>query len=191
MITIKQPHFPIIVLLLLTMSANAQEKAGIKFSATNQLGILKGSSDQTFQLQTINGVRYKTWFAGVGVGYENYYLKTIPLFIDIRRNLLSTKATPFIYADLGASLPSEKQKKETWQTSDYKAGFYYDVGIGYSAPIKGNLAFNFSAGYSQKQLHEARTNIVIWDFPPYGGNDYKEYFDYTFRRLSVKAALQF
>ena len=186
----KQPYFLLIALLLLATNANAQ-KARIKFSGINQLGILKGSSDQTFQLQTINGIRYKTWFAGVGVGYENYYLKTIPLFIDIRWNLLSKKATPFIYADIGANLPSKKQKKGEWQTSDYKAGLYYDVGRGYSAPIKGNFAFKLSAGYSQKQLHEARTNIVIWDFPPYGGNDYKEYFDYTFRRLSIKAALQF
>jgi hypothetical protein len=82
-------------------------------------------------------------------------------------------------------------EKGDWQTSVYKTGLYYDVGVGYTVPVKGSLSFNFSAGYSYKNLHETRSTIIIWDFPPYDRETPKEYFDYTFRRLSLKAALQF
>ncbi|HYK57418.1 MAG TPA: hypothetical protein VEV15_13200 [Flavisolibacter sp.] len=177
--------FVLFIWLCLGNSAVAQEKEKIKFSSINQAGFLKGSSDQTYQLQTINGVKYKTWFAGIGVGLEEYYLKTIPVFIDVRKNLFEHKASPFLYADLGISFPSEKEDKGAWQMSVYNKGLYYDVGLGYNIPIKGSLAFNFSAGLSYKQLHEERT---YWE--SFGGNG-KEYFEYSFRRVSLKVALQF
>jgi hypothetical protein len=181
----KHTCFILFTWLCLGNSAVAQEKEKIKFSSINQAGILKGSSDQTYQLQTINGIKYKTWFAGMGVGLEEYYLKTIPVFIDVRKNLFKHKPSPFLYADLGVSFPSEKEDKGLWQTSVYSKGLYIDVGLGYNIPIKGSLAFNFSAGLSYKKLHEKR--IYGHSF----GSNGKEYFEYSFRRVSVKVALQF
>ncbi len=40
------------------------EKQHIRFHSINQVGILAGSSDAAMQLQTVNGVQYKTCFAG-------------------------------------------------------------------------------------------------------------------------------
>ena len=186
----KQFYFSI-MLLLFGSCIHAQKKEGLKFSSINQFGILKGASDQTFQVQSVNGIQYKSWFIGPGIGIDNYALKTVPVFIDFRKTVYNKKQAPFIYADLGVSLPWKKEDKGAWQTSQYKTGLYYDVGIGYTVPVKKHLAFNFSAGYSQKQLHETRSNSgIIWDFPPYGQSG-KEYFDYTFRRISVKMGLQF
>ncbi len=181
----KHTYFILFTWLCLGSSAVAQEKEKIKFSSINQFGILKGSSDQTYQLQTINGVKYKTWFGGIGVGLEEYFLKTIPVFIDVRKNLFEHKPSPFLYADLGLSFPSEKEDKGLWQTSVYNKDVFYDVGLGYHIPIKGRLAFNFSAGISYKKLHEERTHLES-----FGGNS-KESFEYSFRRVSIKAALQF
>jgi hypothetical protein len=106
----KQILFTAIIFLAFGNCANAQKKR-LKFSSINQVGILKGSSDQTYQFQTINGVKYQTWFAGVGVGLEEYYLKTIPLFVDVRKSLFLDKASPFVYANLGASFPIDKDGK--------------------------------------------------------------------------------
>ncbi len=179
--------------LCLGNSAVAQEKEKIKFSSINQAGFLKGSSDQTYQLQTINGVKYKTWFAGIGVGLEEYYLKTVPVFIDVRKNLFEHKASPFLYADLGVSFSSENAKQTQWQRTEYKKGIYYDLGIGYRVAFAGSLSFNFSAGYSCKTLHEARYNYYYSDFPPYDNIVWHKEadYDFTFRRLSIKTALQF
>lgn len=181
----KHACFILFTWLCLGNSAVAQEKEKVKFSSINQFGMLKGSSDQTYQLQTVNGVKYKTWFAGIGVGLEEYYVKTIPVFVDVRKNLLKQNASPFLYADLGVSFPSEKEDKGAWQTSVYNKGLYYDAGLGYNIPIKGRLAFNFSAGLSYKKLHEERVYGEA-----FGGNG-KEYFEYSFRRISIKTALQF
>jgi hypothetical protein len=184
---------PAIVFLFCFCHSIHAQKQQIKFSGINQFGILTGKSDQTYQLQTINGVRYKTWFAGVGAGLEEYYRKTIPVFIDLRRYLFSGKATPFAYADLGFSFPYEKNEEAEWQRSEYKKGLYYDLGVGYSIPLKGSLAFNFSAGYCHKELHESRYYRSFWDFPPYDQSAWNKDadYDFTFRRISIKAALQF
>ncbi|MGN6400639.1 MAG: hypothetical protein ACTHMD_09305 [Flavisolibacter sp.] len=180
-----------IVLLFFALSMQAQKKSEFKFSSINQVGFLKGSSDQAMQIQTVNGVSFKTWFAGVGVGLDDYNFKTFTIFAELRKNISDKPQTPFVYVDLGTSIPAKKQEEDLWQTIVYKNGLYFDAGVGYQIPIKGNLSFNFSAGYSQKYLHETRTakGIVI-DFPV-GGGPQAEYYDYTFKRLSIKMALCF
>jgi hypothetical protein len=185
-------HYMIIFFVFCFFGGSAQKKSGIKFSSINQFGVLKGSSDQELQLQTINGIKHKTWFAGLGAGLDYYYLKSVPLFLDFRKNIFNKKESPFLYADLGTNLPWVKNEEDDWQKHEYSAGWFYEAGIGYAVPVKGRLSFNLSAGYSQKNLYETRSysDVIIWDFPPYGGPG-KQYYDYSFRRLALKAALQF
>lgn len=182
--------------LLLMMNAVAQQKDKIRFQSTNNAGVIIGGHNQAFQLQSINGIRYKTYLAGIGIGRDDYYFKTIPLFLDLRKNLSEKKSTPFVYLDLGASIPWDRAKIETWTSSYYKTGFLYDMGIGYSVPIKGKFAFNFSAGYSEKILNETReTSSWIWiDYMPGpASSSYKDTADYryTFRRISLKIGFSF
>ena len=183
------------ILLVLSVCALSQpvwsQHKSIRFSSLLQFGVVKGASDETFQLQAINGVQYKSWFAGVGIGIDDYYHKSVPLFVDIRKHLFSGNQTPFLYADFGANLPWKKEEADSWQISRYQKGIFYEAGVGYSMPVKGRVSVCFSAGYAQKSFHETRTaNGVIWDFPPYG-RDATETFDYTFRRLSFKMGLRF
>ena len=168
----------------------AQKKEPLHFSSINAAGFLKGSSDQSFQVQTINGLAFGKWFAGVGAGYENYFKKSLSVFADLRHNLFPKGNTPFIYGDAGMSLPLGPSEGTEWQRIENRKGLYLEGGLGYRVALKGKMAFNFSAGYSHKELHETRINTVFWDFPPYGTNNYREYDDYTFKRLSVKVALQ-
>lgn len=184
------------LLFFLQLYASAQQAAKLKFTSISQAGVLSGAFENALQVQTINGVRYKTFFTGLGVGLDNYYYKTIPVFLDVRKNFFDKKQTPFIYLDLGVSLPQKKEEVKNLWTSQYKNAFYYDIGIGYTAPIKGKLAFIFSAGYAQKKLHETKEIIynIIEDFPPYGrtrAGTQLEYFDYTFRRFTMKVGLVF
>jgi hypothetical protein len=187
----RQIYLVIIALLFFVLNIQAQKKSELKFSSINQLGFLKGSSDQALQIQTVNGVAYKTWFAGAGAGLDDYNFKTFTIFADLRKNILNKSQTPFVYVDMGTSIPSEKQEEDLWQTTTYKSGLYFDAGVGYTIPIKGSWSFNFSAGYSQKYLHETRqAKGIVIDYPV-GGGPQAEYYDYTFKRLSIKMALRF
>jgi hypothetical protein len=189
----KPVFFTITAMLLLVSAANAQQHPKVQFASINQFGFLAGSSDQAFQVQTVNGLAHKTWFVGVGLGLDYYNKKTIPLFADLRRNLSQKHQAPFIYLDLGASMPWKKEEKGEWVTSTWGSGFFYEAGIGYSFPVNRVLSMNCSAGYSQKSLHETRTTTggIIIDFPPYEREPLKDYYDYTCRRFSLKVALRF
>ena len=176
----------------LQFEANAQKSLKPKLTSINQFGIVWGAAGHAWQLQTINGLSYKTYSAGIGIGLDYYWERTVPIFIDVRKYIFPGKKTPFVYADLGISMPWIKTNKEvTWYKSDYANGEYYDIGIGYRIPIKNKLFGNISLGYSQKWLREERTNeMVIFDFSPYGPNS-TEHYNYTLRRFSLKAGLSF
>ena len=170
----------------------AQNNRKLTFTSINQFGIAWGGTDDALQLQTINGVAYKTYSAGLGIGLDYYWERTVPLFIDLRKNILPREKTPFFYVDGGVSLPWVKEEKEnTWYKSSYSTGSYFDIGIGYKRPIIKNLFANISFGYTQKIQREERDNqMIIFDFAPYGQN-HNEHYDYTLRRFSLKAGLSF
>lgn len=178
------------------LNAIGQQKDKIKFHSINSAGVIVGNHNQAFQLQSINGIKHKTYSAGIGVGLDDYYFKTVPLFIDLRKELLEKKLTPFVYVDLGAGIPWDRAKIETWTTSYYKSGLLYEMGVGYSIPVKGRFAFNFSVGYSEKILNETReTSSWIWTdyMPGFAPSSYKDTADYryTFRRISLKIGFSF
>lgn len=178
------------------MNAIGQQTGKIRFHSINNVGMVIGKTDKNLQLQTINGIKYKTYSAGIGIGLDNYYFKTVPLFVDLRKDLLNKKMTPFAYVDLGASIPGDRAKVDTWTTSYYNSGFFYDMGLGYSFPVKGRFAVNISAGYSQKVLNEDRENSGwMWrDYIAGGGiSAYKDttYYSYTLRRISLKVGFSF
>ena len=76
-----------IALLFFALSMQAQKKSELNFSSINQVGFLKGSSDQALQIQTVNGVAYETWFAGVGAGLDDYNFKTFTIFAELRKKI--------------------------------------------------------------------------------------------------------
>jgi hypothetical protein len=188
----KKNIFCMLVFLTFQFFCVAQKTRKLTFSSINQFGIAWGGTGDGLQLQTINGVAYKTYSAGLGIGLDYYWERTVPVFIDLRKNIFSAKQTPFVYADGGVSVPWIKEnKEETWYKSNYSTGSYFDVGIGYRLPINKKLFANISFGYTQKKQREQRDNqMVIFDFAPYGQN-HNEHYDYTLRRFSLKAGLSF
>ena len=168
------------------------QKLKPRFISINQVGVASGATGDGLQMQTVNGINYKTLSAGLGVGLDYYCERTIPIFIDVRKNIFSKENTPFIYADFGTNVPWVKENKEqTWYTSDYDKGKYYDVGLGYKLLLNKKISVNMSVGYSQKQLQETRTTHFINDFPPYTRSSNPETYDYALRRFSFKVGLIF
>ena len=179
----------IILALLLPQFIWAQQKekkCAIAFQSINQVGMLKGEHWGAFQLQSINGIRYKTYSVGVGVGIDEYRLRSIPLFLDLRKEW-KTGRTPFVYADGGVHFTWPDQKDE-WTDYD-KTGMFYDLGIGYRLPLNG-ASLLLSAGYSFKSYSLSQPVYSPWLWLVETGNQ-QQMLDYKLRRISIKMGISF
>lgn len=171
-----------VIALSSQLITNAQSK--LKFANNNLVGLLSGSSSNALQLQTINGVSYKTFSFGIGVGIDNYYFKTIPVFADVRKYIFEKRQTPFVYIDVGSNFSTKKDEGTTWQTITYQAGFYYDFGIGYKWTIGKQFHINSSFGFSQKKYGSRQEYHYVSDPPP-------DLYNYRLQRFTLKLGLGF
>lgn len=189
----------ITAVLLITVSVSAQKKrqpenkqnkCSCGFQGIVQGGLLDGSVGPSWNIQTVNGAYYKTWFAGLGVGLDYYTMRTVPLFLDVRKEIFNRKRTPFFYADAGIHFDWLRSKEKSgWGSSDYDRGLYYDAGVGYKFGLGKRDALQLSMGYTMKTLREER--VVVLQCFQWPCNASKEYFSYRFSRLSFKVGWQF
>jgi hypothetical protein len=164
---------------------HAQSK--VQFENHNQVGLLAGSSLPALQLQTVNGVKYKAFFLGAGIGSDGYYSKSMPLFAELRKYIFQKKETPFVYVDAGSNISSEEDVKTTWSTTTYHSGLYYDVGIGYQWKIARRFHIDASFGFSQKKYGYKQQYL-----PGAGGTEVApQTYDYRLQRFTMKLGLGF
>lgn len=182
--------FPVIFMLGFgTVSAQQKPPAGSwQFHSINNLGLLEGQAGSSFQLQTVNGVQYKSWFAGVGVGLDFYRYRTIPLFADLRKEFGNGANKIFLYADLGVSFSwvTDDEKMSYMPDDHFSNGFYDDFGVGYKMSVGKRNALLMSLGYSYKKIVETYNDGVYFDYPPAGGYNNSEQIDSYLNRLSIK-----
>ena len=168
----------------------AKKGCSCSFSSINQLGIVSGSGGASALLQSVNGIRYKTWFAGIGVGVDLYKRGSIPVFLDVRKDIFNAANTPFIYADVGMHFPDKKIVSESpWYESEYASRFYSDAGIGYRMGKKSKRGFLASAGYSYKYV----TRLLQYKGPcgvAGCGNVMDSYYKSYLHRISIKVGWQ-
>ena len=153
------------------------------FHAIANVSLLAGESGRALHLQAIPGLQYKTWFAGIGAGLDYYYLRSVPLFIDVRKQF--QKSIPlYAYADAGYNIPwiKESERNTEWYRFDFKSGFYYDVGAGWQYQIGKRNKLLFAVGYAGKRLREKQTFLLDSSITR---------LRYDLRRLSVKVGFQF
>ena len=172
-------------MLLLCSICWSQTKGSPSFTSINQAGILSGSSEDKLQLQTINGISYRSMFAGIGVGMDYYFARSVPVFMDLRKMLSNRKTTPFIYLDGGYSFLWQKEK-ELWEV-DTKGGIYYGAGLGYQIQLVGKTKLELDCGYSYKRFSKEKDNMPWSSFWPHTFDTYT----YSLKRISIKAGLSF
>lgn len=131
----------------------AKKGCSCSFSSILHAGVLNGAKGAFLQVQSINGIRYKTWFAGIGAGVENYYRTGYPVFIDVRKFLLNKSQSPFVYADMGIQFEKYKtQRLNPMYENRYRNGIIAEGGIGYKFGFEGKNRWVISAGYSYKYV---------------------------------------
>ena len=175
-------------MLVFIYSAGQDKK--IKFNSINTGGIIFGQSDSYGLFQTVNGIKYQKWSAGLGAGYDYYYYKSIPFFIDARR-YLGKENNGFLYGDIGYNFPQKnKPRKEVpfYTSYHFTCGLYCDIGIGYGIKFSKNSALLISGGYSYKNIHN-RIGVINPCLVPPCPETISNY-DYDFSRLILKAGIQ-
>jgi hypothetical protein len=191
------------LLFLFVGSSSAQQKIASthrSFQSIANVGLLEGETGSAFQLQTINGARYKSWFAGIGLGLDYYRYRTIPFFIDIRKEFGNRADKLFVYADGGISFNwlTDDQKTGYLQGQKYHNGLYNDLGFGYIKSIGNKSALSISLGYSYKKLSETYPDSYPYyypsiynytDIPPQNASN--DQINYRLNRLSIKLGWMF
>jgi hypothetical protein len=143
-------------------------KCDCGFASYFNFGVLEGEARTALLFQTIQGMRFGKWFTGIGAGLEYYFVRTVPVFVDVRRTLLNRRYSPFAYADAGMHFPWARDKDQpVWGgKSKYNNGLWYDVGVGYRFALGKETALLLSAGYSHLAMKETRSSNshILWKF---------------------------
>jgi len=168
-----------------------KSSCGCRFQSVNQVGLVDGGMDTDFHLQTINGLRFGNWFTGIGVGIDYYYVRSVPLFLDVRNYWFKKRNSPFAYADIGINFPWAKDNGNDFVAQDinYNQGLYYDIGLGYKLGLGNNHALLLSTGFTFKRLSGKRKYFYCPFLPPCAESF--EEFDYKMNRISMKFGWEF
>ncbi|RYZ00143.1 MAG: hypothetical protein EOO11_02575 [Chitinophagaceae bacterium] len=181
-----------LLLLLLAgaaLGAGAQvNRARPRFRSINSVGLTAGAYDTPGQLQTTNGLQWGAWYAGIGIAYDPYRIKTVPYFLDLRRRVGPATLPFFLFADAGRQLVVAGTNKDGLKHR-WNGGLYYDAGVGYSVLLKGSNALDLALGYSRKYL---RDEVSEPTFCP-GGNcpDLNYRLDHRFTRVTIRVGWSF
>ncbi len=185
----KSKYFFLLVFSFAWSFISAQNKnTGYRFHSINNVGLLNGSNSVDASLQTINGFKKGSLFAGVGVGFDYYLYRTVPVFIDLRYEFGKNKNKFFVYADGGINFEWVKDYVNHWnnRSYDFHNGLYTDAGFGYLVEKKNGNALVLSLGHSQKRLKETITFLDwrtgVWE---------TEINRYRLNRIILKAGWRF
>jgi hypothetical protein len=177
-------------------AATGRAQAAFHFHSINQAGLLNGQAGSSWQLQTINGVQHRSWFAGIGAGLEGYRFRGIPLFVDLRKTFGQAKNKPFVYADAGIHFIWVTDKDKTvngGSQATFYNGLYLDGGAGYEIHINRKNALLLSLGYSYKTIRE-KAAVYYYSPMPFSTQPVVSSYDtyhYYLNRLSIKAGWKF
>ena len=175
--------------------ALAQNKTGkYKFSSVNNFSVAIGQDAQLAGgFQSVNGIKRGNWFVGAGVGFDFYLYRSVPLFIDVRREFGEKNNRLFVYADAVLNIEWLQEeftlKPSGWDPNlknKYHNGFFTDAGVGYSLGTKKGNAVIFSVGHSVKTFNETR-----WYTDWRSGQATKETYKFNFSRVVLKAGWRF
>ncbi|MEO6134831.1 MAG: hypothetical protein ABIP35_06740 [Ginsengibacter sp.] len=162
-----------------------------RFSSINSIGFAAGESSPGLVLETVNGIKFSNWFAGIGIGMDDYRYKSIPLFLE-GRMFFGEDKKGFIYGDLGYNFTGKnKPGNEIFNYDSYhfSGGSYLALGVGFNLPLYKKSTVQFSVGYSYKKMSD-KIGVHICPFVGPCNIDYSRY-EFGFGRLILKAGVAF
>ncbi len=185
----------IIAILTFVKSVDAQD-FNPQYSGHFNVGVLYGSNKTRVQIETIHGIEFDRWFAGIGAAIDDYYQQSIPAFIDVRGAIFKRKKTPFVYAEAGANILNKGTETE-YSKTEYKSGLFCEGGLGYKIDLANKTTLNFACGFSYKDHVENLYYKMYYGPAPYyhpipeGEWSRRNHNKYTLQRIVMKIGIQF
>lgn len=179
-------YFRLLLLMFLCQSESiAQQQHSPVFNSYNSIGFVAGKSPVAFTAQTVNGLSFNKWFVGAGFGIDDYFIKTLPLFIDVKRAFDFKKSHLFLYADVGSHfVTKDKRTTTSFSTLTNTGNLYLDAGLGITIKTAFKNAVFFSVGNTLKNITKTETSLDT-------GYPYKSKTDYKLSRIVFKAGYRF
>ncbi len=178
--------FLIAAVILFSNPVTAQKKNALVFNSYNSVGFVAGKLPVTFAAQTENGITYKNWFIGAGFGIDNYYKKTLPLFVAIKKEFPFKTNSLFLYVNAGTNfIAKDKVITNVFSTESSQGGFYGDAGIGYKIKSGKRSSVFFNLGNTVKNIKETETTTDFLGMPGIYESQHK------FSRIAFKTGYQF
>lgn len=87
---------------------------------------------------------------GAGIGVEWFNVAGLPVFADVRYNVLKGGLSPYVYSQAGYSMPLATNP--TGDYSTYYGGPLFAAGVGLRKNFANRNAFVFSLGYRFQQM---------------------------------------
>jgi hypothetical protein len=153
--------------LALAAQKNQSVKPGWRMITAAGFSAGEAGTGAVFQLS--GGITYKSYFAGVGMGYDKYEYKSFPLFANLQMGF-GKRQLLFVYAMPGYTFRGKYSKEPgfDWRKVEekMKGGFYADAGIGYKIPLGLHHRLAFSAGYVRKSMFHEKKYIPLCNGEP-------------------------
>ncbi|HEX7903260.1 MAG TPA: hypothetical protein VF487_05235 [Chitinophagaceae bacterium] len=188
-------RYGLFVLILMATQLQAQHEkkstgSGNYFTTQVFAGLLEGENGSSFQVQTINGIKHKSWFAGLGTGLDYYLYRSVPLFISVNKSFKPGTNSFFIQGDGGlnfAWIEKEINRFNDVISDKFSPHLYWNGAIGFASGKKNALMV--SLGYSYKRLEEIKERAMFCTNPPC--SPMVENYNYRLRRVSLRVGWQF
>ncbi|HVX49118.1 MAG TPA: hypothetical protein VHB48_03140 [Chitinophagaceae bacterium] len=158
-------NYLFVLLCALPFFAAAQqgEKSMHLYNIT-QFGWLMGDNAHTTSIETVTGLSYKRYKAGLGVALDNYGYKSLPVFVDLRYNLSkNTKNILQFYGNGGMNIPLQSgnlpykyNNGDVWHA--LHPSFYGEAGVNYVLRLGKLLSVNAGLGYNYKTFKYTEYN---------------------------------
>jgi hypothetical protein len=150
-----------------------------------QGGLLFNNQYWNWQGSFTGGVHKRNWVIGAGCAIDNYKARSIPVFVDIRRNITTKNIPLFVCLDGGINLPFipagtilGTPPVIVYLAPEYRSGFYSDISLGWLLKVAARKQLALSLGYSMKTITEL-------DKVSYQGNNSMKR-DFLFNRVLLK-----
>ena len=181
----------VLVSVLAVSTTNAQLKNG--FASNNYVGLLEGDDGSAFQVQTINGYRFKGWFAGIGLGLDYYKIRSVPLFVSMKKDFSLKNRGFYVTLDGGTSFAwvkdDNQNRWDSYISREWQPRLFWGSGLGYRLGLKNRDAVLLNLGYSFKRMHEVREIPTMCLNPPCPTTEEK--YDYQLKRVSLRLGYEF
>ncbi|MBL0359355.1 MAG: hypothetical protein IPP72_21945 [Chitinophagaceae bacterium] len=179
-----------VVQLNLYAQAVASSKHQCRFHSFNSVQLLNGASAVSAAFHSVNGLQVGKLFTGIGAGFDYYYHRSVPLFLEARYNLPGTGRILQVFANGGIHIPyGNTNQTQPSKTGVFKAGRLLAMGIDYYIPLKKD-AVVIGIGYSQKKITQLVDNNV-WNPVVNHVENIPIKEGYEFNRIWLKLGLVF